>query len=131
MLVVQGAAGSGKSTVGLHRISYILYNYKGIKPDKILVVVPNRIFLDYISEILPKIDIKGVTQTTFEELAFSIIGSEYNIFNDEKVNLFERSRENLLYRFLKDVTLNISKFKGSLSFINLIDYIINEKLMKS
>lgn len=128
VLVVQGAAGSGKSTVGLHRISYILYNYKGIKPDKILVVVPNRIFLDYISEILPKIDIKGVTQTTFEELAFSIIGSEYNIFNDEKVNLFLNAPEkNLLYRFLKDVTLNISKFKGSLSFINLIDYIINEK----
>ena len=100
VLVVQGAAGSGKSTVGLHRISYILYNYKGIKPDKILVVVPNRIFLDYISEILPKIDIKGVTQTTFEELAFSIIGSEYNIFNDEKVNLFLNAPEkNLLYRF--------------------------------
>jgi len=127
VLVVQGVAGSGKSTVGLHRISYILYNNKGIDPGKILVVAPNKVFLDYISDLLPGIDAKGVIQLTFEQLAFNIIGTDLNVLKDEKVEFFVSAAKENLYQFLKDAMVSVSKFKGSLSFIKLIDYIINKK----
>lgn len=127
VLVVQGVAGSGKSTVGLHRISYLLYNNKGMDPGKILVVAPNKIFLDYIIDLLPGLDARGVKQLTFEQLAFNIIGTNLNIIKDEKIEFFVSTANANLYQFLKDAMANVSKFKGSLSFISLIDYIINKK----
>ncbi|WP_058484983.1 HelD family protein [Defluviitalea phaphyphila] len=127
VLVVQGVAGSGKSSVGLHRISYILYNNRSIKPNKILVVAPNKVFLDYISEFLPDIDAQGIKQLTFEQLAFNIIGINLNVVKDEKIEFFVNNEKGNLYQFLKEAMINVSKFKGDLSFINLIEYIINKK----
>ncbi|NLY44034.1 MAG: AAA family ATPase [Clostridiaceae bacterium] len=127
VLVVQGVAGSGKSTVGLHRISYILYNNKKIDPRNILVVAPNKVFLDYIIDLLPNIDAKGVIQLTFEQLALDIIGTDLNILKDEKVEFFLSMPEGNLYQFLKDAIIGVSKFKGALSFITLVKYIIDKK----
>jgi DNA helicase-2/ATP-dependent DNA helicase PcrA len=73
--VIQGVAGSGKSTIGLHRLSYLLYNEK-LNPAKLVIVAPNKIFLDYISELLPEIDAQDVRQTTFADLAASIMQLE-------------------------------------------------------
>ena len=73
--VIQGVAGSGKSTIGLHRLSYLLYNEK-LNPAKLVIVAPNKIFLDYISELLPEIDAQDVRQTTFTDLAASIMQIE-------------------------------------------------------
>lgn len=73
--VIQGVAGSGKSTIGLHRLSYLLYNEK-LNPAKLVIVAPNKIFLNYISELLPEIDAQDVRQTTFADLAVTIIQTE-------------------------------------------------------
>lgn len=73
--VIQGVAGSGKSTIGLHRLSYLLYNEK-LNPAKLVIVAPNKIFLDYISELLPEIDAQDVRQTTFADLAATIMQVE-------------------------------------------------------
>lgn len=127
VLVVQGVAGSGKSTVGLHRISYIIYNFKGIDPGKILVIAPNKVFLDYISDLLPGIDAEGVMQLSFEQLAINIIETDLNVLKDEKVEFFVSIDKKNLHQFLMDTVINVSKFKGSLSFIKLIDYIIIKK----
>lgn len=127
VLVVQGVAGSGKSTVGLHRISYLLYNNKGIDLGKILVIAPNKVFLDYISELLPGIDVKGVRQLTFEQLSFNIIESELNVVKDEKVEFFLSVTNNYLYQFLQDALNSVSKFKGSLLFTFLIDRMMVKK----
>jgi DNA helicase II / ATP-dependent DNA helicase PcrA len=117
-LIVQGVAGSGKSTVGLHRISYILYNNRNLnfKPEEILVVAPNRIFLDYISELLPEIDAHGVKQMTFEEIACKLLGKELKIGNDEKIDFLCTTGNNSLSIFLKEAISTISKFKGSSQF---------------
>jgi len=127
VLVVQGVAGSGKSTVGLHRISYILYNNKGIDPGKILVVAPNKVFLDYISELLPGIDAEGVVQLTFEQLVSKILETDLKMLNDEKMEFFVNMDKKNLNQFLKDALVSVSKFKGALSFIKLFDYIIMKK----
>lgn len=70
--IIQGVAGSGKTTIGLHRLSYLLYNEK-LNPAKLVIVAPNKIFLDYISDLLPEIDAQDVNQTTFSDLAAAIM----------------------------------------------------------
>ncbi len=55
LVVVQGVAGSGKTTVALHRVAYLLYTYPvQVKPERVLVLAPNRLFLQYIEELLPQ-----------------------------------------------------------------------------
>lgn len=68
-LMVQGVAGSGKTTIALHRIAWLLYAYqKVMKPEQMMIVAPNPLFLDYISQVLPDLGVEEVIQTTFEEL---------------------------------------------------------------
>ena len=57
-LIVQGAAGGGKTTIALHRIAYLLYNYeKTLSPDNFMIIAPNRFFLSYISDVLPELGV--------------------------------------------------------------------------
>ncbi|MCI1945455.1 HelD family protein [Clostridium luticellarii] len=72
-VVVNGIAGSGKTTVALHRVAYLLYNYRKLLQGKVLILGPNSIFMDYISLVLPSLGEEGVTQLTFGEFAESIL----------------------------------------------------------
>lgn len=74
-VIVQGAAGSGKTTVAMHRISYILYNYADrITPDRFYIIGSNRMLLNYITGVLPELDVEGVRQMTMEEMFVHILG---------------------------------------------------------
>lgn len=73
-VVVNGVAGSGKTTIALHRVAYLLYNYRETLQDKVLILGPNSIFMEYISTVLPSLGEVGVKQTTFTDLALEIIG---------------------------------------------------------
>lgn len=81
-LVIQGVAGSGKTTVALHRIAYLAYNYRDIyKPSDYMVIGPNKFFVSYISSILPDLDVNGVTQNTLEDLFKSYVNENYIVNN--------------------------------------------------
>lgn len=68
-VIVQGAAGSGKTTVAMHRISYILYNYElEFAPEDFYIIGSNQVLLNYITGVLPELDVYGVTQMTMEQL---------------------------------------------------------------
>ena len=70
IIVVNGVAGSGKTTIALHRISYLLYNFRKQFGDKVLIFGPNDIFMDYIAQVLPTLgESGGINQTTFENFA--------------------------------------------------------------
>ena len=89
-LIVQGAAGSGKTTIALHRIAYLVYTHeKSFTPESFMIIAPNTLFLDYISEILPELGVDRVRQTTFENFAMDLIGKRFK-FRDpyEKLMLF-------------------------------------------
>lgn len=83
--LVQGVAGSGKTTVAMHRISYILYNYaQRFRPEDFYIVGSNRILLNYITGVLPDLDVYGVRQMTMEQLFVRLLyedwdGKKYHI----------------------------------------------------
>jgi DNA helicase II / ATP-dependent DNA helicase PcrA len=117
-LIVQGAAGGGKTTIALHRIAYLLYNHENtLSPKNFMIIAPNRFFLSYISEVLPDLGVENVIQTTFEDLAQDIIGSKFKIRPQyEKLSLFLETNEEEQLKLIK----RISRFKSSLHFMNAL-----------
>ena len=78
-LIVQGVAGSGKTTVAMHRISYILYNYEDdFRPEDFYIIGSNRILLNYITSVLPDLDVYGVSQMTMEQLFVRLLYEDWN-----------------------------------------------------
>lgn len=78
-LIVQGVAGSGKTTVAMHRISYILYNYEEqFRPQDFYIIGSNRILLNYITGVLPDLDVYGVAQMTMEELFTRLLYEDWD-----------------------------------------------------
>ncbi len=118
-IIVQGSAGSGKTTIALHRLAYLLYRYRESMDGKdILVLAPNKLFLDYISEILPNLGTNDVAQTTFEELVLSRIKIKGKIKSkDDKLKEIIEMEDGKEKRFI----VNSSKIKGSLVYKTVID----------
>lgn len=122
-LIVQGAAGSGKTTIALHRIAYLIYNYeKSFSPENFMIIAPNKLFLNYISEVLPELGVEKVRQTTFEEFAQDLIGKRFKLRDaNEKLlefvdhtNTEERKQRLALVR-------RTSEFKASMHFKEALD----------
>lgn len=115
-IIVQGVAGSGKSSVAFHRISYLLFKYEEtLNPENILVIAPNQMFISYMQSVIPELDIKGIKQDTFmgfalKYLPFKTIQSPHLILA-EKIN-------NEIESIEKKYS---SKYKNSTNFKNSLD----------
>lgn len=117
-LIVQGSAGSGKTTIALHRLAYLLYKYsKTISGNNILVIAPNKLFLDYISMVLPSLGIDKVRQKTFEEQAVEILQLKGKILTKDKklTGLLEEEDKN------NKLMLESSSLKGSILYKSIMD----------
>lgn len=78
-VIVQGSAGSGKTTVAMHRISYILYNYdKEFLPEDFYIIGSNCILLNYITSVLPDLDVYGIRQMTMEQLFTRLLYEDWD-----------------------------------------------------
>ena len=111
-IMVQGVAGSGKTTVALHRIAYLVYNYRDkVKQSDYLVIGPNPVFLKYIETVLPDLDVAGVSQCTFEKFAKDYIGEDFTINPSDKKVL------NSINGKSKDT----DHFKCSMSYKDMLD----------
>lgn len=117
-LIVQGPAGSGKTSVALHRIAYLLYKHRDkITPQNIVVFSPNDIFNEYISNVLPELGEDNMNQTTFKEYMHKALGSEFNKENySEMMEYILASKKDAAYQIRKS---NI-KFKASMEFIDIL-----------
>jgi DNA helicase-2/ATP-dependent DNA helicase PcrA len=76
VLVVQGVAGSGKTSIALHRLSYLVYPtlVAGKAPPRCVIFGPNQLFLKYVSAVLPKLGLQHVVQTTIAEWELERLG---------------------------------------------------------
>jgi len=118
-VIVQGVAGSGKTTVAMHRISYILYNYKEkFRSDEFYIIGSNKMLLNYITGVLPNLDVYNVNQMTMEEFFLLLLDKDFDI---------KKGKYKIGNSFLKllpaEHTETISKlkrFKGSIHFINAL-----------
>ncbi|AIQ48868.1 helicase UvrD [Paenibacillus sp. FSL R7-0273] len=76
-LIIQGVAGSGKTTVALHRLAFLLYQYKEqVSAERMIIFAPNRMFLDYISDVLPELGVGNIAQSTFPDWAAAVLSLE-------------------------------------------------------
>ncbi|RKP48041.1 DNA helicase UvrD [Cohnella endophytica] len=118
-LIIQGAAGSGKTTVALHRLAFLLYQYQQqIKAERMVIFAPNTMFLDYISGVLPELGVGNVKQTTFAEWATDRLNAN--------VRLAPGTTEGNVWFSLEGKRPAINdetpgRFKGSLAFKAWID----------
>ena len=121
-IIVQGAAGSGKTTIALHRISYFLYTFGfQFPPEKLMILAPNRLFIDYISAVLPELGVNKINQTTFIDFMRSCLGQKLKLFspNTKLMKLLESNGTSKSIQW-------VSSYKGSLEFKSLIDHYVKE-----
>ena len=78
-LIVQGIAGSGKTSVALHRIAYLLYKLEYLTSNNVLIFSPNNIFKEYIGNVLPELGEDNTLITTFHEFASTYIKEYYRV----------------------------------------------------
>ncbi|MBT9395248.1 AAA family ATPase [Hymenobacter sp. NST-14] len=79
VMVIQGVAGSGKTSIALHRIAFLLYRYREtIAARDLLIISPNKVFADYISNVLPELGEEHIPELGMEELAADLLGSQYS-----------------------------------------------------
>ena len=127
-LIVQGIAGSGKTSVALHRIAYLLYNEKKLTNNNVLIFSPNEVFSDYISNVLPELGEQNVLQTTFSDFSSSYIDGDIESFT----NFLERyyNNENICFENQKHNKIKLSnEFKKEID-IFLKDYISTARFVK-
>ena len=121
-LIVQGIAGSGKTSVALHRIAFLLYKIKDLNSNNVLIFSPNQIFAEYISNVLPELGESNTMQTTFS----NFLETNLNEFNH--VESFTEFVER--YYKYQETNPRLVKYKQSDKIIENIDNYINRLLKK-
>jgi DNA helicase-2/ATP-dependent DNA helicase PcrA len=112
-LIVQGIAGSGKTSVALHRIAFLLYKIKNLSSKNVLIFSPNKIFTEYISNVLPELGEDNTMQTTFNDFLLS------NLQEYKTVESFSSFVERY-YKYLEP-NKKLVKYKQSDDIIKALD----------
>ena len=111
--IIEGAAGSGKTTVALHRIAYLVYNeQKNYQESSFLVIGPNAYFMDYISSVLPDLEVNSVSQYTFLDIV--------NNYLKEKIKIISQNTQ-LESILNNNLDTKIIKYKSTLKYRDAIE----------
>jgi DNA helicase II / ATP-dependent DNA helicase PcrA len=120
VMIIQGVAGSGKTSIALHRIAFLLYRFRDeIRAKDILILSPNKVFSDYISNVLPELGEEHIPEMGMEELAVNLLEDKYpfQTFFQQVALLLEKSDGAYIERI---------RFKASFEFLRLMNrYLIH------
>lgn len=100
-LIIQGVAGSGKTSIALHRIAFLLYRNPGIITSRnILIISPNKVFADYISNVLPELGEEKISEKGMEELADEVLERKVKFqgYYEQLTRLIETSGKDFIDR---------------------------------
>lgn len=119
ILLLQGCAGSGKTSIAMHRAAYLLYKYrKTLNADNILIFSPNNLFSDYIADVLPGLGEENIGQSTFEGFYKRYLPLTFEYEKKHHYLEFEYSKnKDSYYKERQDSV----KFKNSQEFFNLLE----------
>lgn len=115
-LIIQGVAGSGKTSIALHRIAYLLYRFKDtLSSDDILILSPNSVFADYIGNVLPELGEEQVPELGMEALAAELLDHQYKFqtFFEQTTELLEKNDDALKARNRAKASLEFFRQIGS------------------
>ncbi|RAL24103.1 HelD family protein [Thermoflavimicrobium daqui] len=120
VLIIQGVAGSGKTSVALHRVAYLLYKYRGTLESKhIRILSPNRVFADYIANVLPELGEEHIPETSMEELAAAELGDKFQFqtFHEQVAELTAYEDPSLIERI---------RYKSTATFVEELDSFLRQ-----
>ncbi|ARK30687.1 RNA polymerase recycling motor HelD [Halalkalibacter krulwichiae] len=123
LLIVQGVAGSGKTSAALQRVAYLLYRYRDtLSADEIVLFSPNPLFTSYISTVLPELGEENMQQTTFQSYLQHRLGSNWRLEDqfDQMEYVLHRKEDPQYAARIEGI-----KVKSSIQFINYIDHLID------
>ncbi|GAL85574.1 hypothetical protein Hsw_2837 [Sporocytophaga myxococcoides] len=115
IMVIQGVAGSGKTSIALHRIAFLLYRFRdSIAAKDILIISPNKVFADYISNVLPELGEEHIPEMVMEELASDLLEKKYKFqsFFEQVSSLLDAHDPYFIERI---------KFKSSFEFLSKLN----------
>lgn len=123
-IIIQGVAGSGKTTVALHRIAYLVYNNRDIIDSKnYLVIGPNKFFVNYISSVLPDLDVNNVKQLTYDEILENLLNIKVQLIKPDVINTEEFLKYKLSMNFKQKIDMFLDAYEKEIIPKN--DFMIN------
>lgn len=115
VLIIQGVAGSGKTSIALHRIAFLLYRFREtISSEDILILSPNKVFADYISNVLPELGEEKIPELEMEELAAGLLENKFRFqtFFEQVSTMLEKEDEGFRERI---------QYKATFEFLNRLN----------
>ncbi|AZB42705.1 DNA helicase UvrD [Bacillus sp. FJAT-42376] len=126
VLIIQGVAGSGKTTVALHRLAFLIYEYREkMLAEQMIIFAPNAMFLDYISNVLPELGVGDIQQTTFSKWALLRLGSKIGMKKADKQHWFTPGLNRA-----ESGNNEPGRVKGSLALMEAIEEALRNYLLK-
>ena len=122
-VIIQGVAGSGKSSIALHRLSFLLFNNKNLKPESLLILGPSNLFISSVKGLLPELNLERIKQTTVQDLMLDILKP---VIKEEIPSNYSHYFEEILFKQQKLQERKIIQFKGSEQFLNILDTFLSE-----
>ncbi|WNF20940.1 RNA polymerase recycling motor HelD [Mesobacillus jeotgali] len=119
LIVVQGVAGSGKTSAAMQRVAYLLYKYRNIiTSENIMLFSPNPLFNSYVATVLPELGEENMQQATFQEYLSTRFGNEYDLEDpfEQMEFLLEADKNENYFERIESI-----RFKASLAFKDLLD----------
>ncbi len=120
LLIVQGVAGSGKTSIAMHRVAFLLYDRmtEGLSHNNVMIISPNDLFAEYISNVLPTLGEQNVLHTTVENIFENYFGYTAHIRHRNSQLEYVITSKN------REAIRKTIAFKGSTVFIKLLDHLI-------
>lgn len=113
-LIIQGVAGSGKTSIALHRVAFLLYRHRdSLTAEDLLIISPNKVFSDYISNVLPELGEENLPERQMSEIAEELLGAKYTaesyeeqvhrLIHDSDTQYEERIQFKAQYEFVRQM----------------------------